>query len=99
VLDIKNRCVLSKCVFKLLTEEGVWQEMVSNKYLGSKSLSQLQPKPTDFLFWKGILKVKDDFFKRGSFVVRDDMNTREDTWLSDRPLNTQYRSLSQLNMS
>jgi hypothetical protein len=76
VLDIKNRCLLSKWLFKLLSVEGVWQEMLSNKYLGSKNLSQVQVKPTDSPFWKGIMKVKDDFFQRGSFVVRDGMKTR-----------------------
>jgi hypothetical protein len=41
------------------------------------------------------MKVKGDFFKRGSFAVRDGMNTRfwEDTWLGDTPLNNQYNSL------
>jgi hypothetical protein len=42
VLDIKNRCLLSKWLFKLLSEEGVWQELLSNKYLRSKTLSQVQ---------------------------------------------------------
>jgi hypothetical protein len=95
VLDIKNRCLLSKWLLKLLYEEGVWQEMLSNKYHGSKTLSQVRVKPTDSPFWKGIMKVKDDFFQRGSFVVRDGMKTRfwEDTWLGDTPLATQYPSL------
>jgi hypothetical protein len=75
-LDIKNKCLLSKWFFKLLSEEGVWQELLSNKYLGSKSLLQVQVKPTDSPFWKGIMRVKDDFFRRGSFVVRDGMKTR-----------------------
>jgi hypothetical protein len=52
VLDIKNKCLLSKWFFKLLSEEGVWQELLSNKYLGSKSLSQVQVKPTDSPFEK-----------------------------------------------
>jgi hypothetical protein len=33
VLDIKNRCFLCKWPFKLLTEERVWQEFLTNKYL------------------------------------------------------------------
>jgi hypothetical protein len=95
VLDIKNRCLLSKWLFKMLTEEGLWQELLTNKYLGSKSLSQAQSKPTDSPFWKGIMKAKDDVFKRGSFTVGDGMKTRfwEDTWLGDTPLNIQYASL------
>jgi hypothetical protein len=41
------------------------------------------------------MRVKDDFFQRGSFVVRDGMKTRfwEDTWLGDSPLATQYPNL------
>jgi hypothetical protein len=68
---------------------------LSNKYLGSKTLSQVQIKPIDSPFWEGIMRVKDDFFQRGSFVVRDDKKTRfwEDTWLGDTPLATQYPNL------
>jgi hypothetical protein len=29
VLELKNRCLLSKSIFKLLNEEGVWQELTS----------------------------------------------------------------------
>jgi hypothetical protein len=41
------------------------------------------------------MRVKDDFFKWGSFVVRDGMKTStwEDTWLGDTPLATQYPNL------
>jgi hypothetical protein len=63
VLDIKNKCLLSKWIFKLLSEQGVWQELLSKKYLGSKYLLQVQVKPTDSPFWKGIMRVKDDFFQ------------------------------------
>jgi hypothetical protein len=38
VLDVKNKCLLSKWLFKHLSEEGMWQELLSNKYLGSKTL-------------------------------------------------------------
>jgi hypothetical protein len=40
VLDIKNKCLLSRCLFKILTEEGMWQELIQNKYLKDKTLSQ-----------------------------------------------------------
>jgi hypothetical protein len=41
------------------------------------------------------MKVKDDFFKQGSFVVNNGMSTRfwEDTWLGNRLLTDQYPSL------
>jgi hypothetical protein len=58
VLDIKNRCLLRKWLFKILSKEGVWQEMLTNKYLCGKMLSQVQAKPTDSPFWKGIMGLK-----------------------------------------
>jgi hypothetical protein len=33
VLEIKNSCLLSKWLFKLLSEEGLWQQILKNKYL------------------------------------------------------------------
>jgi hypothetical protein len=62
VLELKNKCLLAKWLFKLLYEQGVWQELIQNKYLHSKTLSQVMAKPTDSPFWKGLMKVKEDFF-------------------------------------
>ena len=62
VLEIQNKCLLSKWLHKILNEEGVWKELLVNKYLGDKTLSQVQVKPMDSRFWKDILKGKDDFF-------------------------------------
>ena len=83
VLEEQNKCLLSKWLFKLLTEEGVWKEILVNKYLGGKPLSQVQVKPMDSPFWKGIMKVKDDFFKRGRFTVGNGEQIQfwEDSWL------------------
>ena len=47
VLSIKNRCLLSKWLFKIFNEHGVWQELIANKYLGGKTLAQVTPKPYD----------------------------------------------------
>ena len=95
LLDIKNKCLLSKWLFKIIHEVGVWQELLSNKYIGNKTLSQICVKPTDSPFWKGIMSVKDEFFARGSFIVGNGQETRfwEDTWLGDTPLRVQYPSL------
>jgi hypothetical protein len=50
-----------------MNEQGVWQELIQNKYLHSKTLSQVIAKPTDSPFWKGLMKVKEEFFARGKF--------------------------------
>ena len=98
VLAIKNRCLLSKWVFKNINEQGLWQELINNKYLCAKTLSQVTPKPSDSPFWKCLLTVKQDLFSRGSFIFGNGHGTRfwEDTWLGDRPLSVQYPSISKI---
>ena len=88
-------CLLSKWLFKMMHEEGVWQELLSNKYLGDKTLSQVQAKPLDSPFWKGLMRVKHEFFSRGAFVLGNGQQVRfwEDTWLGDEPLSQTYPSL------
>ena len=95
LLEIKNKCLLSKWFFKLLNEQGVWQELLSNKYLGGKTLAQVKSKPSDSPFWKGVLKNQKDFFSNDYFIIGNGQGTRfwEDTWLGDTPLSVQYQSL------
>ena len=95
VLEIKNKCLLSKWLFKILTERGVWQELISNKYLKGKSLSQVEAKPTDSPFWMGVMGAKHLFFQRLSSVVGNGLNTRfwEDPWLGQTSLLEQYPGL------
>ena len=51
--------------------------------------------PTDSPFWKGLMRVKDEFFARGFFQVGSGEATRfwEDIWLGSTPLKDQYPSL------
>jgi hypothetical protein len=67
-------------VFKLLNKNDVWKG-ATKKNLYSDSLAQVNSKPSDSMFWKGLMKVKDDFFSRGSFEVENGLDTRiwEDT--------------------
>jgi hypothetical protein len=57
VVEIKT-CLLSMWLFKLLTEKCLWQELIHNKYLHFKSLSQVKPKSSDSPFGKGLMKIK-----------------------------------------
>ena len=95
VLEVKNKCLLSKWLFKLLTEDGVWHELLTNKYLKDKTLAEIDSKPTDSPFWKGIMKVKQEFFQRISFTVGNGHRTRfwEDPWMGNMTLAAQYPTL------
>jgi hypothetical protein len=95
VLELKYKSLLSKWLYKLLNEEGMRQDLLRNKYLRTKTLSQVSANPTDSPFCKGLMRVKDDFFTRGSSVVRDGQTNRvwEDTCLGHKPLKDQYPTL------
>ena len=41
-LDVHNKCLLSKWLFKLLNGDGVSQQLLKNKYLRDKTLTQVQ---------------------------------------------------------
>ncbi|WVZ96849.1 LOW QUALITY PROTEIN: hypothetical protein U9M48_042432 [Paspalum notatum var. saurae] len=48
-LNTKNTALLSKWLYKLLTSDGLWQQMHRNKYVGSKPLAQVERKSGDSL--------------------------------------------------
>ena len=95
-LEVKNKCLLSKWLYKLSVEtEATWAQILRSKYLHSKTLYQVKATPTDSLFWKGLMRVKLAFFNRTKFIIGNGTNKRfwEDTWLGETPLALQYPSL------
>jgi hypothetical protein len=81
--------------FKLLSEDGIWQQILQNKYLQGKTLSQVEAKPSDSPFWKGLMRVKELFFTNGFYKIGDGESVRfwEDIWLVQSSLAHQYLSL------
>jgi hypothetical protein len=73
----------------------MWQQVLKQKYLKGKSLSQVAKKKGDSHFWAGIMEVKDLVLQRGMFRVQDGSQTRfwEDLWLGKEPLMVKYPSL------
>ncbi len=82
-------------MFKLLTSEGTWQQLLRNKYLASKPLAQAEWKPGDSHFWSSLMKVKQDFLRFGTFKINNGSQVRfwEDTWIDNRALKVQYPGL------
>jgi hypothetical protein len=75
-LNMMNIALLSKWIYKLLTSDGMWQQLLSNKYVGSKPLSQVVWKLGDSHFWSGLMKVKPSFFLYDSFLLKDGSQVR-----------------------
>jgi hypothetical protein len=59
-LHLQNKCLLAKWIVSLLNTDGIWQKLLTNKYLNSKSLSQVKAKPYDSHFLRGLMKIKDE---------------------------------------
>ena len=70
-LDIQNKCLLSKWLFKLCNEEGVWQELSRNKYLKNKTLGQVNKKPRDSYFWTSLMGGRISFIAWDVFLLKD----------------------------
>jgi len=94
-LDIQNKYLLSKWLFRLVNEDGMWQSILKRKYLQNKTLTQVEKKKGDSHFWSGLMEVKDLFLRMGRFKIRDGTQTRfwEDLWLGDELLMLAYPSL------
>jgi hypothetical protein len=94
-LQLQNKCLLSKWLFSLINFEGAWQQLIKNKYLGSKIITHVTRRPGDSQFWSGLMNVKEDFLSMGNFNLHDGKQIRfwEDSWLGTTPLRLQYLNL------
>jgi hypothetical protein len=94
-LQLQNKCMLAKWIVNLLNTDGTWQSLLMNKYLRTKTLTQVSSKPNDPHFWRGLMRIKDEVLSKGSFVIKDGTNTRfwDDMRIGDKPLKVTYPSL------
>jgi hypothetical protein len=72
-LEVKNTALLGKWLFRLLTEDGVWQTLLRQKYASSKALSQVFWKPGDSHFYAGLMATKKHFSAMVNFGLRMDL--------------------------
>jgi hypothetical protein len=50
----------------------MWQQLICNKYLASKPLSQIYEKSGDSHSWVGHMKAKKDFLHFRTFTIKND---------------------------
>ena len=81
-LDIQNKYLLRKWLYKLCNEEGLWQDLLRNKYLKHRTLSQTSKKNGEFTFLVKPDGVKDQFLNLGRFKLVSGNQIRfwEDKW-------------------
>jgi hypothetical protein len=66
-LEIENMTLLGKWLFKFITEDEIWQNIIKQKYVASNVLSQVTWKPGDSHFWASLMATKKHFFCLGTF--------------------------------
>ncbi|WVZ52923.1 hypothetical protein U9M48_003922 [Paspalum notatum var. saurae] len=76
ILELQNKCLLSKWLFKLCNEDGVWQQLIRNKYLKNKTLSQVEKRLGDSHYWSGLMEIKGQFLNLGSFTLKNGTQIR-----------------------
>ncbi|WVZ50906.1 LOW QUALITY PROTEIN: hypothetical protein U9M48_002112 [Paspalum notatum var. saurae] len=76
-LELQNKCLLSKWLYKLLNEDGAWQELIKKKYLHHKSITQVR-----LSILVGFDGVRNQFLSFGSFRTQNGRCVRfwEDKW-------------------
>jgi hypothetical protein len=79
----------------LINSDGAWQQLIRNKYLGSKSITQITKQSDNSQFWRGLMNVKEEFFSFRCFQIQDGRVIRfwEDFWLGVTTLKEQYPNL------
>jgi hypothetical protein len=50
-LEKQNKSLLSKWLFILINKDGAWQQLIRNKYLRDRSITQVTKRPDDSQFW------------------------------------------------
>jgi hypothetical protein len=61
LIYLQNKCLLSKQFFELRNEGGIWQDLLRNKYMKDKTLSQVEKRARDSHFWMSLTGVKETF--------------------------------------
>lgn len=69
-LHKQNIALLTKWWWKLDTGEGLWQDIVRNKYLKKSSVACVKQKFSDSPAWKNLLKIKDYYMAGRSVIIK-----------------------------
>jgi hypothetical protein len=94
-IEVQNKCLLSKWIFKLMNEDRLWQQIIRKKYLTNQTLGQVQKRPDDSQFWTGLMNAKPDFLQYGSFQIKNGRQIQfwEDKWLGNYSFQQHYLAL------
>ncbi|WVZ50431.1 hypothetical protein U9M48_001684 [Paspalum notatum var. saurae] len=91
-LNLQNKCLLSKSLFRLCNEDGMWQQLIRNKYLKNKTLSQVKQWDPSYVLERYM--VRRPTFKNTNFLlhlISFEKNATVAEVLCSLPLNKSFR--------
>ena len=60
-LEVFHKALLTKWLWKLETEEGLWKKLLLEKYVKGRCISEVTHKTGNSQFWSGLMEMKDIF--------------------------------------
>jgi hypothetical protein len=96
-----NISLLTKWLWKLEKEDGLWHTIVKEKYMKGKALSVLKKKQGDSQFWRGIMDSKEEYCKNRKMEIGNGYATSfwRDKWCGDEPFCIKYKRLFDLSLN
>jgi hypothetical protein len=97
IKDIRkmNISLLCKWLWKLETENGVWQQIIKFKYLKNDSICTVKHRQTYSAIWSDLLNVRDIYLQRRNMNVGNGQKTLfwKDKWLYNDSLEVLFPDL------
>ena len=93
-----NISLLCKWWWKIEKEEGLWQEIVRQKYLQNPCIAQLKKRQSNSPFWNDLLSIRSYFLKGRMIKVGNGSRTDfwQDSWCGSIPLKDQFPALFEI---
>jgi hypothetical protein len=97
-LGYMNDALLTKWLWNLENSNGLWQNIITKKYIKGKPLISVKQRQNDSQFWKKLLSLREVFFKHCKVVVGNGYKTSfwKNSWIGDGPLAVKFPVLFDL---
>ena len=83
-----NVSLLCKLWWRLENEEGLWQQLIKNKYLRNDIISTVKHRLDDSPIWASLLKIRQVYLRGRQVQTKNGKNTlfQEDCWINEKPI-------------
>jgi len=80
--------LLCKLWWRLENEEGLWQQLIKNKYLRNDIISTVKHRLDDSPIWASLLKIRQVYLRGRQVQTKNGKNTLfwEDCWINEKPI-------------